>query len=37
MELFDYGKPHRTRFPTGSTPIVSVNERRKDHEERSSQ
>ena len=32
-----YGKPHRTRFPTGSTPIVSFNERRKDHEDRSTQ
>ena len=28
---------HRTRFPTGSTPIVSFNERRKDHEDRSTQ
>src|SRR5215204_4850432 len=32
-----YGKPHRTRFPTGPTPIVSFTERRKDHEERSTQ
>ena len=32
-----HGKPQRTRFPTGSTPIVSFNERRKDHEARSTQ
>ena len=32
-----YGKPPRTRFPTGSTPIVFINERRKDHEDRSTQ
>src|SRR5215472_11121328 len=30
-----YGKPQRTRFPTGSTPIICFDERRKDHEKRS--
>ena len=32
-----HGKPHRTRFSTGSTPVVFFNERRNDHEERSAQ
>ena len=32
-----YGKPLRTRFPTGSTPVVFLNEKRTDNEERSTQ
>jgi Integrase core domain len=32
-----YGKPHRTRFPTGSTPVVAFNQQRRDHEDRSTQ
>ena len=32
-----YGKPPRTRFPTGSTPIIFFNEKRTDNEERSTQ
>ena len=30
-------KPPRTRFPTGSTPVVFFNEKRTDNEERSTQ
>ena len=32
-----YGKPPRTRFPTGSTPVVFFNEKRTGNEERSTQ